>query len=164
MPTPGRICAACETPMVSVLLLASFVCGCAGQVSSTSSTMGSPVGAQGPASAAVFFCGQNNNACAPSTSFQLSTLRDLLIFVRWDNLPAGNHLQTLDIFLPDGNPYQTIETSFEVAAGPAGSHTNVNALPVAGTWLARRPFPGAWSVEVSLDGQFVTRQTVQLVP
>ncbi len=123
---------------------------------------GGPPGGGG--SAIVIFCDNSNPFCTPSTVFSVSSLRDLFISVVWMDYPAGNHLQTLKIFLPDGNLYQTFETTFEIVGSPTGSLTTVQSLPVAGSYITQRSLTGDWRVEVSLEGQFITGGVVTLSP
>ncbi len=123
---------------------------------------GGPPGGGG--SAIVIFCDNSNPFCIPPTVFSVSSLRDLFISVVWMDYPAGNHLQTLKIFLPDGNLYQTFETTFAIAQIPTGSFTTVESLPVAGSYITQRSLTGDWRVEVSLDGQFIAARVVTLSP
>ena len=118
----------------------------------------------GGGSAIVIFCDNSDPSCTASTQFSLSSLRDLFILVDWMDYPAGLHLQTLKIFLPDGNLYQSFETTFEITETPTGSFTTVKSLPVAGSYITRRSLTGDWIVEVSLDGKFITSLVVTLSP
>ena len=133
--------------------------GCAGPAQ----LAGGPPPALSP-SAAVSFCDNTAAGCAAAATFSLQSLRDLNVVVNWQNLPAGTHAQTVNVFLPDGNLYQTFETSFEVPEGSPGSMTTGAALPVAGTWITQRGLSGAWNFTLALDGQTMTTQSVQLTP
>jgi hypothetical protein len=117
-----------------------------------------------PAAAAVTFCDKPAPACASATSFSLSSLRDLNIVVNWQNVPEGTHVQTLSIFLPDGNLYQALESTFEIPEGAPGSATTELSLPVAGTWITQRSLTGAWRFTLSLDEQDRASSSLQLTP
>ena len=123
---------------------------------------GEPPG--GGASAIIIFCDNSDPACPSSIQFSLAALRDLFILVDWMEYPAGNHLQTLKIFLPDGNLYQSFETTFEIVGSPTGSLTTVESLPVAGSYITQRSLTGDWRVEVFLDGQFIVSRIATLSP
>jgi hypothetical protein len=139
------------------LIFASIAC------STTSGTSG-PSDPPVPA-AKVFFCNNSNPHCTPETSFSIGSLRDLYIFVRWTNVPAGTHAQKLDILLPgDGGLFQTYTASFAINQHPSGSITTKRAFPVAGTWITQRAITGAWQVQVFLDGQSFGTQTIELNP
>ncbi len=118
----------------------------------------------GGGSAIVIFCDNSDPSCTASIQFSVAALRDLFILVDWMDYPAGNHLQTLKIFLPDGNLYQPFETTFAIAQTPTGSFTTVESLPVAGSHITQRSLTGDWRVEVFLDGQFIAARVVTLSP
>ena len=118
----------------------------------------------GGGSAIVIFCDNSDPSCPPSIQFSVAALRDLFILVDWMDFAAGNHLQTLKIFLPDGYLYQSFETTFEIVDTPTGSITTVQSLPVAGSYITQRSLTGDWRVEVFLDGQFITSRIVTLSP
>lgn len=132
--------------------------GCAQQSSMTDS------GTPPPPSAAVTFCDNPAPGCAAGTSFSVSVLRDLSIRVQWSNLSPGNHVQTLNFILPDGNVYESMETSFAIAEEPVGATTTLQALPVAGTFITERSLTGQWRIEVSLDGEPMGSRAVRLDP
>jgi len=113
--------------------------------------------------ATVSFCDIADGACTPATSFNVASLRDLVINVNWENLSGGNHTQMLEVLQPDGGLYQASQSSFLVS--DAGSSlTMTENLPVAGAWISQRRITGEWSVRVSIDGKAITTQTVQLNP
>ncbi|MGH9747768.1 MAG: hypothetical protein ACRD59_16865 [Candidatus Acidiferrales bacterium] len=114
--------------------------------------------------ATVSFCDDGAENCTPATSFSVSTLRDLIVNVNWENLSTGTHTQTLEILMPGGGLYQSGQTSFLVADSSQSSLTMTRTVPVAGAWIAQRRITGEWSVRVLLDGNAITSQTVNLNP
>ncbi|MBI3669994.1 MAG: hypothetical protein HY237_09480 [Acidobacteria bacterium] len=147
------------TAMVCAILLSA---GCAGQTAMTNITPPPPSAV--PPSAAVSFCDNPAPGCASANSFSVKSLGDLNVFVTWSNAPVGTHAQKLRFFLPNGNVYQAIETSFSVGPGANGTATTVRALPVAGTFISQRLLTGNWRVEVSLDDKVILTQAVRLDP
>jgi hypothetical protein len=140
----------------TLLLLALGLLGC-GQYNQ-------PPGGSAPLapSAAVSFCDNPTPGCSSANSFQLTSLRDLHVVIDWQNLPEGTHAQTVSFFLPDGNLYQAFEKSFAVPEGSSGALSTEQALPVAGTWITQRSLAGTWQVTLTLDGQAMNSQSVQL--
>jgi hypothetical protein len=146
-------------------LLAVLLCGLVGTIGCTE--MATPPGNANPSnpakpSAVVSFCNSTDPACTPAASFSVNSLRDLNIVVQWQNLPAGNHLQTLNVLIPASGLYQSFADNFQVAAGSQGTASITRALPVAGTWISQRSLTGNWQVQVSLDGQVAATQGLQL--
>ena len=88
----------------------------------------------------------------------------LVIKVAWENLPAGSHMQTLEILLPSGGPYQVTQTGLDGGGATLNSTTTTRILPVAGTSIPQRQIVGNWMIRVSLDGQLVASQMVALNP
>ncbi|HEY2461611.1 MAG TPA: hypothetical protein VGI16_12425 [Candidatus Acidoferrum sp.] len=148
-----------------VLVACLTLYGCSSGMMQTMPVVTPPV----PASAMVTFCNNSGSGCSSGASFSLASLRDLNVMVAWENVPQGTHAQTVHIFLPDGNLYQSMDSSFAIPVVPAGSTTTVGsasttqALPVAGTFIAQRGLTGNWKVTVDLDGQAMSTQTVQLI-
>jgi hypothetical protein len=114
--------------------------------------------------ATISLCDDGISGCPTSNSFSAAAMRDLVIKVGWENLPAGNHVQTTEILIPGGGLYQSTRTAFLIEDGAPGSLTTKRILPVAGTWIPQRQITGNWSVRVSLDGQIIASQTVELNP
>ena len=112
-----------------------------------------------PPSAQILFCDAPGTSCSPATSFSISKLRDLNMVVNWTNLPAGNHTEGLAVLHGSGL-YQSFRKGFMAPAD--GSFSTSSALPVGGTWIARRSLTGTWTVQASLDGHLVAAQTVTL--
>ena|SRR5215469_5205624 len=110
-------------------------------------------------SAQILFCDAPGTSCSPATSFSVAKLRDLNIVVNWTNLPAGNHTEAIAVLHGSGL-YQSFRKGFVALAD--GSFSSSSALPVAGTWIARRSLTGTWTVHVLLDGHIVATQTVAL--
>jgi hypothetical protein len=120
----------------------------------------------------MFFCETPRVDCRTSASaFELKRTRDLFVFVTWPSV-RGDHVQTVEFYLPDGNLYVRKQTSFRTSPGrpramqvPGGRvpepyltssrnvPTVVTALPVEGTYITQRSLTGKWSVRVLLDGR-----------
>ena len=117
-----------------------------------------------PATATFLFCDKEAPSCDNETSFSATATRDLEVKVSWQNVPVGNHVQTLEILLPGGNLYQQTQMAFDVEQGSNEPLVAIQTLPVAGTWIQQRHMLGEWTARVSLDGQVVASQTVELTP
>lgn len=128
----------------------------------TSADGGTPPPA--PATATFLFCDKEAPSCDNETSFSATSTRDLEVKVSWQNVPVGNHVQTLEILLPGGNLYQQTQMAFGVEQGSSEPLVAIQTLPVAGTWIQQRHMLGEWTARVSLDGQVVASQTVELTP
>lgn len=112
-------------------------------------------------SAQVLFCDAPGTSCSPAASFSIAKLRDLNIVVNWTHLPAGNHTEGLAVLYGSGL-YQSFRKGLLAPAD--GSFSTSSALPVAGTWIARRSLTGTWTVQASLDGHIVATRAVTLRP
>jgi len=145
--------------IAAILLLAVGSVGCMG---SSSANGGGPPPLV--PSAAFTFCDDGGPDCTPATSFSVASVRDVVIKVSWDNLPAGNHVQTLEIMIPGGGLYQATQTAFLTDSSSSGLFAATRVLPVAGTWIQQRQMTGDWLVRVSLDDQVVASQVVALNP
>jgi hypothetical protein len=143
----------------ATLWLAMGFGGC--QVGNTSANGGGPPPVP---DATVSFCDDGEGACVAATSFSVGGMRDLVVNVNWDNLPAGHHTQLLEVLQPGGGLYQASQTSFLVEDASQSAMTASRTLPVAGAWISQRQITGEWSVRVSLDGSAITTQAVQLNP
>jgi hypothetical protein len=74
----------------------------------------------------IFFCETPETTCRTTQEvFSLGELRDLYVFIVWPGV-AGQHVQTVQFFLPDGNIYTSKKTQFIIggvmaftAVGPA---------------------------------------------
>jgi hypothetical protein len=141
-----------------LILFVSVFCGC-----QTNSPSGAKVPPTSP-SAALTFCESGFASCSPTSSFSVSALRDVRINVAWENVPAGNHIQKLEVLVPTGGLYQQTTTAFAAPDNSSQPLVAVQSLPVAGTWIQQRQITGEWTVRVSLDGQVIASQTVQLTP
>jgi hypothetical protein len=115
-------------------------------------------------SATFSFCDKEAPRCDNETSFSATATRDLEVKVSWQNVPAGSHVQTLEILLPGGNLYQQTQMAFGVQQGSDEPMVAIQTLPVAGTWIQQRHLMGEWTARVSLDGQVIATQTVELTP
>jgi hypothetical protein len=115
-------------------------------------------------SATFSFCDKEAASCDNETSFSATATRDLEVKVSWQNVPAGSHVQTLEILLPGGNLYQQTQMAFGVDQSSGEPLVAIQTLPVAGTWIQQRHLMGEWTARVSLDGQLIATQTVELTP
>jgi hypothetical protein len=115
-------------------------------------------------SATFSFCDKEAPSCDNETSFSATATRDLEVKVAWQNVPAGSHVQTLEILLPGGNLYQQTQMAFGVEQSSDTPLVAIQTLPVAGTWIQQRHLMGEWTARVSLDGQVIATQTVELTP
>jgi hypothetical protein len=142
--------------LAGLFLFVSGFCGC--QTNSPSAAKVPPT----PPNAALTFCESGYSDCSPASSFSVSTVRDVKINVAWENVPAGNHVQKLEILVPSGGLYQQATTAFAIPDDSTEPFVAMRSLPVAGTWIQQRQITGEWTVRVSLDGQVIASQTVQL--
>jgi hypothetical protein len=143
--------------LAGVLLAAMSFSGC----QMTSADGGAPPAAP----TAVFtFCDHQALECEAGATFSAAATRDLEVEVSWQNVPAGNHVQTLEILAPGGNLYQQTQTPFQTPESSTGPLLSIQTLPVAGTWIQQRNIMGEWTARVSLDGQVIATQTVELTP
>lgn len=117
-----------------------------------------------PTDATISFCDDGEGSCTPASSFSVETVRDLVVTVNWENLSTGTHTQLLELLQPGGGLYQSSQTSFLVPDSLHRSMVVTRTLPVAGAWIQQRRITGEWSARVSLDGNAITTQTVQLNP
>ena len=121
-----------------------------------------------PPSVAVKFCDDEtrNPACTAKNTFSLSQIRDLFIWVNWQNILTGTHTQTVTIFdgPSSGSPFTTYSNSFAINAIPAGSAQLVVVFPIAGTVITQRKLTGTWTVQVSEDSILMATQTFQFTP
>jgi hypothetical protein len=132
------------------------------QTGSTSANGGNPPPAV--TDATISFCDDGTASCTPATSFNVDTLRDLVVNVNWEKLSAGSHTQMIEVLMPEGGLYQGGQSAFLVPDSSNGSLKTTRTVPVAATWISQRHITGEWSVRVSLDGKAITTQTVQLNP
>jgi|SRR5580700_697636 hypothetical protein len=147
-----------KLPAVFVLLAVIGFSGC----QMTSADGGTPAAAQ--PSATFSFCDKEASGCDSETSFSAAATRDLEVKISWQNVPAGNHVQTLEILIPGGNLYQQTQMAFVVPQGSTEPLVAIQTLPVAGTWIQQRHMMGEWTTRVSLDGQVVATQNVEFTP
>lgn len=138
-------------------------------------TNAAKAGRSAPVSANIFFCTTNTVECRTKIDqFDLDGVRDLFVFTAWKNV-QGEHTQRVRLLLPDGNLYQASETKFTTQAGSTtpGVQLAVRSrddyavslpLAVAGTHITQRSLSGTWTVEVYLDGKFITRTSLTFRP
>lgn len=153
-----------HTAFFAALLFFAGLCGCAmsPEAQSTDPVVSPSAKATQP-SAQILLCDAPGSSCSAATSFSISKLRDLNIVVNWSKLPVGNHAQGLAVLHNSAGLYQSFHQGFLVPDGGSTFSTS-NALPVAGTFIARRRLTGTWTIQVSLDGHLVATQTVTLTP
>ncbi len=132
--------------------------GCA----QSDSPVGPPV--TQPLAMTVKLCDTGVAGCTGSGNFSVTTIRDLGLNVEWQNVPAGTHTQQIALVQPNGVVYQTVSHGFAVPDGTVGSPALDDVIPVAGTFITQRSLTGQWSVEISLDGTVIGRQTFQFEP
>ena len=85
----------------------------------------------------IFFCETPDTTCRTTQeSFSLDNLRDLYVFVVWPRV-TGQHVQTMEFYLPDGSIYSSKKTQFIVGGVTAFSamdparRNEVSLLPPA---------------------------------
>jgi hypothetical protein len=82
----------------------------------------------------IFYCETPDTSCRTTQdTFPIADLRDLFVFVVWPGV-SGQHIQTVQFFLPDGSVYSSHKTQFAVgghvfSANLATSAPNVVAPP-----------------------------------
>lgn len=130
----------------------------------------------------IFFCDTGTTECrANNSKFELQKARDLYVYATWPNV-AGDHVQTVEFYLPNGSLYLKKDTPFRVRRGvprarfvpgssvpeqfltsSRGVPAVITALPVAGTFITQRNLTGTWTVRVLLDGNPVASGQFTLV-
>jgi hypothetical protein len=149
------------SPAIFTLIAASV----ADSIKSASGTI--TVALPPPPSVAVKFCdvfGDPN--CTAKNVFSLRQIRDLIIWVNWQNVPTGTHTQTVTIYFgqPSSSPFTTYSNAFAINAVPVGQAQLMVDFPIAGTVISQRQLTGTWTVQVSLDSVLMATQTFQLTP
>jgi hypothetical protein len=149
----------------AAILVVSFqMMGCAESGPTTSATSSAQTPAVQPPAASITVCNETPDGCAPGTSFSLATLRDLSVHVQWTNVAPGTRTQTLQVLDPGGGSYKVKNSSFVVADGTSGQETTDVLIPISGSMIAERQITGAWTIQVMLDGQPISSQSVTLQP
>jgi hypothetical protein len=145
--------------ILALAMLSGILSGCGG-------TMTSANGGPPPVvpSAMIAFCDDGVSGCPAASTFNVGSTRDVLINVSWEGLSQGSHVQTLEILLPGGGLYQSTQAAVFTDAPVSGTFQTTRVLPVAGTWIQQRNITGDWMIRVSLDGQVVNSQMVQINP
>jgi hypothetical protein len=155
---------------LTLIMIATSValagCGSQGVQSNPLQSSGPPAPPSAPA-ATVKLCDdetQNPN-CTAKDTFSLAQIRDLFIWVNWQNVPTGTHSQEIDIYMAQGNSlYVSYWNNFLISDTPQGSATVMRSMPVAGTAITQRQLTGSWEVQVLLDGKLITSKTFQFNP
>lgn len=74
----------------------------------------------------IFYCDTPDTSCRTTQdTYPLADLRDLFVFVTWPGV-SGQHVQTVQFFLPDGSLYSSQKTQFTVGGRPVFA---ANAAP-----------------------------------
>jgi hypothetical protein len=132
------------------------------------------------ARAEVFFCETLDPGCRSNNStFFIEELRDVYVFAAWPDL-TGQHVQTVEFYLPDGHLYERKVQAFtfrrvpqrfpggvRISAAAAdrmvlkpveehltisrGARTVITPLAVAGTFITQHRLLGTWTVRVRLE-------------
>ena len=90
----------------------------------------------------IFYCETPDTSCRTTQdSFPIAELRDLFVFMVWPGV-SGQHVQTVQFFLPDGSIYSSQKTQFTIGGhafsanvGPAVEN-EVRPTPPAGHLIA----------------------------
>jgi hypothetical protein len=62
----------------------------------------------------IFYCETPDTSCRTTQdTFPMANLRDLFVFVVWPGV-SGQHVQTVEFLLPDGNIYSSKKTRFSI--------------------------------------------------
>jgi hypothetical protein len=98
-----------------------------------------PMPRPAPRGPEIFYCQTADTSCRTTQdSFALADLRDLFVFVVWPGA-SGQHVQTVEFFLPDGSNYSSQKTQFKIGGGavfftamsPAAPNVVTPPLPAA---------------------------------
>jgi hypothetical protein len=144
--------------LVALMLVGASAC----QMQSMSGNGG---GVPPPAvSASISFCDDGVASCPPASSFSVGSMHDLVVKIKWGNVSAGNHTETLEFLIPGGAAYRVTQDGFLIPGSSAGPFSAQRTFPVLGTPISQRQMTGNWSVRASLDGQPIATQTVELTP
>jgi hypothetical protein len=77
----------------------------------------------------IFYCETPDTSCRTTQdTFPIADLRDLFVFVTWPGV-SGQHIQTVQFFLPDGSVYSSQKARFSVGGGPIFSANVVVSAP-----------------------------------
>lgn len=109
-------------------------------------------------SAQVLFTDAQGGMPSTEPHFALASLYSVWIDSRWAGLPAGVHVEKMEIVTPQGNVYETRSWSFgaggqvacDAASAPGGCDA-WDALLVSGTAIADYSMVGRWEVRAYLD-------------
>src|SRR6267154_5709301 len=64
----------------------------------------------------IFYCETPDTSCRTTQdTFPNADLRDLFVFVVWPGV-SGQHVETVEFFLPDGSLYSSVKTRFSIGA------------------------------------------------
>jgi hypothetical protein len=126
------------------------------------STSGNGGGRPPAAAALISFCDDGVASCPSASSFRVTSMRDLVVLINWENVPAGNHTEVLELLLPGGADYRVTQSAFLISGSSSGSFSTRRTFPVSGTPISQRRITGNWSVRVSLDGQLIATQILEL--
>jgi hypothetical protein len=147
--------------LMSSLAALTLVGASACQMQSMSGSGGAPPPA---VSASISFCDDGVASCPPESSFSVGSMHDLVVKIKWENVSAGNHTETLQLLIPGGAAYRVTQDGFLIPGSSAGPFSAQRTFPVLGTPISQRQMTGNWSLRASLDGQPIATQTVELTP
>jgi hypothetical protein len=144
--------------VLTSLAVLMFFAGCAQSYAPVAPPVAQPL------AMSMKLCDTGAQGCTSSGSFSVTTIRDLSLDVEWQNVPAGTHTQQIALVQPNGVVYQTVSHGFAVPDGTLGSPALNDVIPVAGTFITQRSLTGQWSVEISLDGATIGKQSFEFQP
>ncbi len=139
-------------------LVASGLAGCQPQSSSAKERVASPP------SAAISFCSRRPSGCVPGAVFSVRGTQDLAVNTSIEHVAPGDHMQILEIVMPDGHTYEETKVGFRVPEISNAPIPGVRTIPVAGTWIQKRQVFGVWKVRYSLDDQLLATSDFRLEP
>jgi hypothetical protein len=132
--------------------------GCQPQSSSAHERIVSPRGAE------VSFCSSQPVGCVPGTVFSVRDTQALAVETSIEQIAPGDHMQSLEIMMPDGRRYEETKVAFRVPENSNAPVPGVRMVPIAGTWIQTRQVTGIWKVRYSLDGKLLATSDFRLEP
>jgi len=149
--------------LVAVAGCAALALGCTAYSPSLGSSGGGSTPAQ-PA-AALSVCDATGANCQTSNPIvSIASAPSITLVANWTNVPAGTHTQQIRMLLPNGDFYQHFDMSFGIATGSDGQANLKRRVGIQGTPIGERLLTGAWKVQVLLDDQVISQDTLQINP
>jgi len=172
-----------RTLLVALVVTLLAAAAALGQKKDAAADVERNFGRKDSAKSAVFFCDVLTTECrTDAASFRLKQSRDLFVYVTWPGV-TGDHVQTVEFYLPDGSLYGRQDTPFRVGlkgsravqapgANVSGRYltssrnvaTVITPLAIEGTYITQRSLTGKWSVRVLLDGKAANAAQFTLQP